>query len=469
MIFNSIEFLIFLPVVFICYWFLFTRNTNIQNLFLLISSYIFYGWWDYRFLSLILLSSFIDYIVGGYIYRTSGPNKKRLLFISVFANLSILFMFKYLDFFLESLFLSLSTLGIAEHSYQTLNIIVPIGISFYTFQSMAYSIDCYNGKIKPTNNLISFLTFVSFFPQLVAGPIESAKRLLPQIQSRRWFSYEKGVEGCRLILWGLFKKIVIADTIALSVNEIFLSPSEFNGGVLLLGVIYFSIQIYCDFSGYSDIAIGTAKLFGIQLSINFNYPYFAKSIPEFWRRWHISLTTWFNEYLFYPLSLKFVRLYGKAGNLLAFFIYFLMIGLWHGPNSNFISFSVFHWILFTPIILKIKPLSSYIKFHPPDFLKIIFTYFLVLISLILFRSSSFLEGLNYIWLMISELNLPDSHRFNLIYVFLLFGIDYKFKNSPIDIFPFKLKIIRILSYMLMALMILFYFGYNSTDFIYFQF
>lgn len=469
MIFNSVEYLIFLPTVFMVYWFLLSNKTPLQNLILLFSSYLFYGWWDYRFLILILVSSLIDFVFGRLIFDTSNLRKKKsYLTISIAINLGFLFVFKYYNFFIENLFLGLQDLGFEQRSFQTLNLILPVGISFYTFQSMSYSIDCYRKKISPTDDLISFLTYVAFFPQLVAGPIESAKKLLPQIQKTRLFDYKEAIIGCRLILWGLFKKVVIADTVALSVNEIFGNPMQFNGGVLFLGVVYFSIQIYCDFSGYSDIAIGSARLFGIKLSTNFNYPYFSKSIAEFWRRWHISLTTWFNEYLFYPISISLVRTIGKYGNLVAFFIYFFLIGFWHGPKSSYISFAIFHWVLFIPSILNIH-LPRSLANKIPSILKMGFTYFLVLISLVLFRSNTWIDGVYYIKQMILGLALPNSHRFMLLYVMFLFFFDYRFRKNPTVLFRFKSKFIRYVTYLLIALLILFYFGYNRTEFIYFQF
>ena len=303
MLFNSLEYLLFLPTVFILYWFVFNKNLRIQNLLILISSYFFYGWWDYRFLILIFLSTIVDYIIGLNIPRQDSEKKqKSLLWFSVLFNLSILGFFKYYNFFVDSWVDLISSVGYEIKSVWTLNIILPVGISFYTFQTMSYTIDIYRKKLEPTKDFISFASFVSFFPQLVAGPIERASNLLPQILKKREFKYEQGVQGLRLILWGMFKKVVIADSLAPMVDDIFGNYQDYGGGSLWLGAIYFAFQIYCDFSGYSDIAIGTAKLFGIELMTNFKFPYFSRNIGEFWRRWHISLSTWFRDYLYIPLG-----------------------------------------------------------------------------------------------------------------------------------------------------------------------
>ena len=290
MLFNSIEFLLFLPIVFVLYWFVFNKSLKVQNSLILLSSYFFYGWWDYRFLSLIFLSTLVDYFIGLNLPKqTSQKRQKLLLWCSVLFNLSVLGFFKYYNFFVDSWVDLFASVGYEIKSVWTLNIILPVGISFYTFQTMSYTIDIYRKKIDPTKDFISFASFVSFFPQLVAGPIERASNLLPQILKKREFQYEQGVQGIRLILWGMFKKVVIADTLAPMVDDIFGNYQDLGGGTLWLGAIYFAFQIYCDFSGYSDIAIGTAKLFGFELMSNFKFPYFSRNIGEFWRRWHISL------------------------------------------------------------------------------------------------------------------------------------------------------------------------------------
>ena len=346
MLFNSIEFFLFLPMVFVLYWFVFNKNLKTQNFLLLLSSYIFYGWWDLRFLSLIFLSSIVDYFIGLNLPNLNSNRKQKLLlFCSVAFNLTLLGFFKYYNFFVDSWINLLNSIGYQIKSIWTLNIILPVGISFYTFQTMSYTIDVYRKKLKPTKNFLSFASFVSFFPQLVAGPIERASNLLPQMLKKREFKYEQGVQGFRLILWGLFKKVVIADSIAPTVENIFTNYQDFGGVTLWLGAIYFAFQIYCDFSGYSDIAIGTSKLFGIELISNFKFPYFSRNIGEFWRRWHISLSTWFRDYMYIPLG---GSKEGKWKSIRNIFLIFLVSGLWHGANWTFVFWGLFHSILFLP-------------------------------------------------------------------------------------------------------------------------
>ncbi len=300
MIFNSIAFITFLPIVFIIYWSLKNKSLVYQNLVLLIASYVFYGWWDWRFLSLIAFSTIADFIVGIKINSAKTKNaRKCFLLISLIVNLGLLGFFKYFNFFIDSFKESINLLGITLDTW-TLNIILPVGISFYTFQTLSYSIDIYKGKIKPTNDFISFAVFVSFFPQLVAGPIERAGHLLPQFLKKRQFDYKSAITGISLISYGFFKKLVIADRLAIYVNSVFHDIENANTISLIFGIIFFSFQIYADFSGYSLIARGISKLFGFDLMINFNRPYLARNIPEFWRRWHISLSTWFRDYLYIP-------------------------------------------------------------------------------------------------------------------------------------------------------------------------
>src|SRR3989339_2166991 len=302
MLFNSIDFAIFLPIVFTLYWFVTQKNLKLQNLLLVFSSYIFYGWWDWRFLFLILFTSCSDFLISNSLYnREKQWQRKILLILSIFIDFGILGFFKYYNFFQENFVTVFKFFGQEIHG-NSLNIILPVGISFYTFQSLSYTLDVYNRKIIPSDSLIDFLAFVSFFPQLVAGPIERATNLLPQFKSQRNFEYDKAVDGMRQILWGLFKKIVIADNCAIYANLVFNNSSTFSGSTLLLGALFFTFQIYGDFSGYSDIAIGTARLFGFDLMRNFATPYFSRDIAEFWRRWHISLSTWFRDYLYIPLG-----------------------------------------------------------------------------------------------------------------------------------------------------------------------
>lgn len=351
MLFNSIDFAVFLPIVFLLYWFLFNKNIKLQNLFLVVASYVFYGWWDWRFLFLIFFSTAVDYFVGrGLLVQQNLTKRKALLWTSMIINLGFLGFFKYYNFFAENFAAAFSFFG-REIDAAPLHIILPVGISFYTFQTMSYTIDAYKGKLTPTKDFIAFSAFVSFFPQLVAGPIERATNFLPQFFKTRRFDAAQAVDGLRQMLWGLFKKVVVADNCAEFVDLFFGNPDGYPGSALLLGGILFAIQIYCDFSGYSDIAIGTARLFGFNLMRNFAYPYFSRDIAEFWRRWHISLSTWFRDYLYIPLGGSRGSTAMKIRNT---FIIFLVSGFWHGANWTFIIWGAIHALYFLPLLLMKK-------------------------------------------------------------------------------------------------------------------
>lgn len=406
MLFNSIEFALFLPIVFLLYWFVFRSSLRLQNLFIVLASYLFYGWWDWRFLLLIGFTTFCSWGSGLLISRVRAGNdirgEKKAKLISTFniiLNLGILGFFKYYDFFVESFADAFLFFGKQLH-LKTLRIILPIGISFYTFQALSYSIDVYRRKIKATEDLVAFFAFVSFFPQLVAGPIERATHLLPQFYQKRIFDYDKAADGMRQILWGLFKKMVLADNCAILVDEIFADYGSQSGLILLLGAILFAFQIYGDFSGYSDIAIGTARLFGISLMRNFNYPYFSRDIAEFWRKWHISLTTWFRDYVYIPLGGSRVS---KAKILRNTFVIFLLSGFWHGANWTFILWGAYHACLFLPLILSGKN-RKYLdnvaanRLFPTlkEFLQMALTFFLVVIGWVFFRAGSVGEALDYL-------------------------------------------------------------------------
>jgi len=392
MLFNSIDFAIFLPIVFILYWFVANENLKLQNFLIVIVSYIFYAWWDWRFLSLILFSTLVDYTIGiGFLKQKKTMGRKVLLWISILTNLSFLGFFKYYNFFLYNFVTAFSFLGIKITS-DSLNIILPVGISFYTFQTMSYTIDVYKRKLEPTKNIIAFMAFVSFFPQLVAGPIERAKNLLPQFYEKRIFNYDKAVDGMRQILWGLFKKIVIADNLARIVNRIFSNSENCSGSTLVLGAIFFTFQIYGDFSGYSDIAIGVSRLFGFELKQNFAFPYFSRDIAEFWRRWHISLSTWFRDYLYIPLGGSHANTFIKIRNI---FIIFIVSGFWHGANWTFIVWGVLNALYFIPLLLfnrnriNINTVADGRIFPTlKEFFQILITFILTVFAFIFFRSDS---------------------------------------------------------------------------------
>jgi D-alanyl-lipoteichoic acid acyltransferase DltB (MBOAT superfamily) len=476
MLFNSIEFLLFLPTVFVLYWFVFNKNLRIQNSLILISSYTFYGWWDYRFLSLIFLSTIVDFTIGLNIPKQDSDKKQRfLLWCSVLFNLSVLVFFKYYNFFVDSWIDLFNSIGYEIKSVWTLNIILPVGISFYTFQTMSYTIDIYRGKLNPTRDFISFASFVSFFPQLVAGPIERANNLLPQILNKREFKYEQGIQGLRLILWGMFKKVVIADSLAPMVDNIFSNYQDFGGGILWLGAIYFAFQIYCDFSGYSDIAIGTSKLFGFELMSNFKFPYFSRNIGEFWRRWHISLSTWFRDYLYIPLG---GSKEGKWKTIRNIFIIFLVSGFWHGANWTFIFWGLFHAILFLPSFIfntNRKHTSSIIGENtllpsPKEFFQVGLTFLLVTIGWVFFRSETIFDSFYFLKQMIFQLDFPNRIRSGLLYIIPLVVVDYYVKKDERFL---KTSNIKILDYIIIQLFLGIIFWFltkpNKIDFIYFQF
>ncbi len=424
MLFNSIEFALFLPIVFGLYWFVLNRDLKYQNLLLLAASYFFYGWWDWRFLSLIIFSSLADYLIGIELGKNKKQsNRKFLLCISIIINLGFLGFFKYFNFFLDAFIDAFSFFG-GSFEGTRLDIILPVGISFYTFQTLSYSIDVYNKKITPTKNLIAFFAYVSFFPQLVAGPIERAKNLLPQFTQKRQFDYMQAKDGLRQILWGLFKKMVVADNCAIYVNDIFANYELYSGNTLILGGVYFAFQIYCDFSGYSDIAIGTSKLFGFNLMQNFAFPYFSKDIAEFWRRWHISLSTWFRDYLYIPLGGSRGGTWMKVRNT---FIIFIVSGFWHGANWTFIVWGALNAIYFLPLLLlnlnrKNLEITAKGKNLPSigNVLNMLLTFGLTVIAWIFFRAENLSHALGYLnrIILTIDFSIPEFLTRN-IYPFII--------------------------------------------------
>lgn len=479
MIFNSFEFAIFLPIVFLLYWFVFNKNIKIQNGYVLLISYVFYGWWDYRFLLLIAFTSICSYLSGLLIEKNRNVKKRALLIstINIIINLGILGLFKYYNFFLES-FANLFGLGQYVNNL-TLNIILPVGISFYTFQALSYSIDVYKERIKPTKDVVQFFAYVSFFPQLVAGPIERATNLLPQFEKPRKFDYAVAVDGLRQMLWGFFKKIVIADNCAVYVDDIFSNYTAFSGSSLFLGAILFTFQIYCDFSGYSDIAIGTAKLFGIKLMKNFNVPYFSRNIAEFWSRWHISLTTWFRDYLYIPLGGS-RRSMGRT--VFNTFVIFLVSGFWHGANWTFITWGLYHALLFVPLLLTgnskryKKQIVAQSRIFPSlkETFQMLLTFLLVVIGWIIFRAESIGQLVDYMRNMCQPdlFSAPEVHGLNgiVIAIAVLWITEWfqRDKNHALEFDRPIHPVIRYSIYSFLILMIL-VFGGHAENFIYFQF
>jgi len=481
MLFNSIDFAIFLPIVFVIYW-LFKDYLKIQNFVIVIASYLFYGWWDWRFLSLIFFSSIVDYVVSLKLKREDNQIKRKvLLWVSIGINLGFLGFFKYYNFFLDNFVSAFSSFG-KEISVNSLNIILPVGISFYTFQTLSYTIDVYKRKLEPTKDFIVFSAFVSFFPQLVAGPIERATHLLPQFYKKRTFDYQLAVDGLRQILWGLFKKIVIADNCAEFANIIFNNSSDYSGSTLVIGAVFFTFQIYGDFSGYSDIAIGTARLFGFDLMQNFAFPYFSRDIAEFWRRWHISLSTWFRDYLYIPLGGSKGGTFNKIKNT---FIIFIVSGFWHGANWTFIVWGALNAIYFLPLLLlgKNRRNMEVVAFNKllPNFneiLKIGTTFMLTVFAWIFFRSENISHAFNYISTIFSKslFTIPRFGNSNialpiviLTVVFVMIewmGREHQFALAKLGLQwkrPFRL----IFYYSL--IFTIFYFSGKEQQFIYFQF
>ncbi len=451
-----------------------------QNMIILVASYVFYGWWSYKFLGLLALSTLLDYSYG---FGVNSPNRKRsklFLWLSIINNLGILAVFKYYDFFAIEFQHAMSLIGI-ETNPTILGLVLPVGISFYTFHGMSYVFDIYRGEQKPIKNFVDYAVFVSFFPLLVAGPIERANHLLPQVQRRRTFNYQQALEGCRLMLWGLFKKVVIADSIAVTVDSIFGNYEHFNAFGLIMGAIAFAFQIYCDFSGYSDIALGTAKLFGFELLSNFKFPYFSRSLAEFWRRWHISLSSWFRDYLYIPLGGSREGKYKAIRNT---FIIFVVSGFWHGASWNFIIWGFLHACGFLPLLLM-KKNRQYVstvvaenKMLPTlkELRQMLVTFVYVTFAWIFFRAPDIETSLNYIkriFVNAAEnpmqfLSIPAGSM-TLLYIIPLLVMDWMLRHDERRLMVPRNRIIRHLIYYTMVLLVYFLLYQNNNDFIYFQF
>ena len=471
MLFNSFEFAFFLPIVFALYWFVAHRSLKLQNFLVLLASYVFYGWWDWRFLSLIALSTLLDYTAGLQIHQSQSQNKRKFwLGVSLLFNLGMLGFFKYWNFFVQSWIDAWAGLGVEMSGY-SLGIILPVGISFYTFQTLSYTIDVYRKNLEPTKDFIAFSAFVSFFPQLVAGPIERATNLLPQFYKKRNFSYELGMDGMKQIVWGLAKKVIIADNCAVLVNDIFANYETLPASALVLGAVYFAFQIYADFSGYSDIAIGTGKLFGFELMTNFRYPYFSRDIAEFWRRWHISLSTWFRDYLYIPLGGS------RGGNSMRLrntMIIFVVSGFWHGANWTFVIWGALNALFFLPLLLggnnrrNLDTVAEGSMFPSlQEFMQVLLTFLLTCFAWIFFRAANITEAIDYIIKLVdpSLFSIPFGHLKYLPYIFVLVAIEwvYRTEDYPLKTMNYNIAII------VFAILIFVFGNFNLTEFIYFQF
>lgn len=487
MLFNSLDFAIFLPVVFFIYWFLLNKNLRVQNFFIVVASYIFYGWWDWRFLSLIAFSSTVDFLIGVAFSRVDDPRRRKLLLLaSICVNLGFLGFFKYYNFFLDNLVQAFTFFG-QPIDPRGLEIVLPVGISFYTLQALSYTIDVYRRKLEPTLDPIGFFAFVCFFPQLVAGPIERATNLLPQFFVKRRFDYGKAVDGMRQMLWGLFKKIVIADNCAIYVNDIFANYSDYSGITLFMGGLLFAVQIYADFSGYSDIAIGCGRLFGFSLMRNFAFPYFSRNIAEFWRRWHISLSTWFRDYVYIPLGGSRGDQWEKVRNTM---IVFVVSGFWHGARWTFIIWGVLNALYFLPLLLSNRN-RTYLDTVSegkvlPNFRELIqmaSTFLLVVLAWIFFRAESVEHAISYLKRMFSMQIFASpikdvwaintgNHVIYLMIALIVFVIaEWTQRNEQHVLQLNNMRIPRMLRWSLYYVIIIVCFFMNGAqqDFIYFQF
>lgn len=476
MLFTSAEFLVFLPIVFGLYWLL-SRKLQWQNALIVAASYVFYGWWDWRFLLLIAFTSLCSYAFGMLIRRSldKGENRQARWFnaLNIIINIAILALFKYHNFFVESLIGLFPRIGAEK---LLLNLILPVGISFYTFQALSYTIDVYRRKIDPTRDVVQFFAYVSFFPQLVAGPIERATQLLPQFGKQKQFDYTMAVDGIRQMLWGFFKKIVVADNCSVFVDNIWGDYVGQHGSTLLVAAILFSVQIYCDFSGYSDIAIGCAKLFGIKLMRNFNVPYFSRDIAEFWRRWHISLTTWFRDYIYIPMGGSRVSKLKVIRNTL---VIFLVSGLWHGANWTFVAWGAYHAVLFLPLIVmgknrKYTNVVAENRWAPSikELGQMLLTFLLAMIGWVLFRSETIGQAWAFLCGMFDKtlLTMPSIPWKTVLFVTIMLVVEWIQRKKEHGLFLEGLKsgVLRYACY-LAILTVIFVYGVFNETFIYFQF
>jgi len=477
MLFNSITFLIFFTIFFLIYWFVANRNVKIQNLILLLGSYVFYSFTDWRFLSFLIGISALNYLLGVYIEQAT-KYKRFLMYIGLLQGIGGLAFFKYYNFFITSFNDVFHSLNV-NLNLQTLNILIPLGISFFTFRTISYVLDVYNENIKATKDWVVFFNYVSFFPSILSGPIDKAILLVPQLEKKRAFNYNQATNGMRQILWGLFKKVVIADNCSVFVNEIFNNYTDYSGATLLLGAFFFTFQLYADFSGYSDMAIGFSRLLGFNITKNFDFPFFSQNIAEFWRKWHISLTSWLTEYVFTPLSFNFRNL-GKLGLIIAIIINFTICGIWHGANWTYVLFGILHGCFFIPLILngtlnrkkKIAEGKRYPSIR--EFINMLSLFTLVTLTFILFRS----ENIGHAILYISDIfsyslflipEIPSIKLIFLVIIFIFFEwlgreCEYAIEN----IFILYERSVRWMIYTIFVVLILYYAG-AEQPFLYFQF
>lgn len=476
MLFTSFEFLIFFCVFFLIYWFLSFRKAQLQNYIILIAGYVFYAWWDWRFLFLITFSAMLDYVIGIQIEKQKTRlHKKWLMLSSIIVNIGILVCFKYFNFFADSFISAFLSVGIHINPI-TLKLILPIGISFYTFKTVSYIIDVYRGHIQSEKNPAVYLAYVSFFPQLAAGPIERAGNLLPQFHKLRKFNYTLAADGAKQVLWGLFKKVVIADTLALFADPVFNQHSEFGNITLLLALFYFAFQVYCDFSGYSDIAIGLSKMMGFNVLPNFAYPYFSRNVSEFWRRWHISLSSWLRDYIFTPLVVV-LRSIGKAGTAIAVIVTFVICGLWHGASWPFVFWGLLNGLFILPVVLfnltDKKKIVAFNSAFPSlkEIFQIMLTFGLIMFSWVFFRQQTMSEGFLFLKHMLScpFQWAPQISLRGVYFIVLLIIAEWLQRRNEYPLYALKFPVfIRWFVYVFLALLVLAFYS-DGKSFIYFQF
>jgi alginate O-acetyltransferase complex protein AlgI len=480
MVFNSYTFFAFFISFFFLYWFGF-KNLKMQNLLLLAGSYFFYAWADWRFLLFLVGVSALNFFLGIYIEKSpSEKNKKWLLYIGLLQGIGGLAFFKYYNFFVVSIKEALSTVNITA-GLQTLDIIIPLGISFFTFRTISYLLDIEKGKLEATKDWVVFFNYVAFFPTILSGPIDKAKMFIPQLEKERTFDYDLAVNGMQQILWGFFKKIAIANSCAVITDEIFKNYQNLPASTLLIGAFFYTIQIYADFSGYSDMAIGFSKLLGFRITKNFEYPFFAQNIADFWRRWHISLTAWLTEYVFTPLSIAF-RDYGNLGLVLAIVINFTIIGIWHGANWTYVLFGFLHGCYYIPLILngtmnKKKKLSKD-KNLPSlsEAINMVLTFILVMFTFVLFRAETIAQAFDYYRRLVSKslLALPvidmQAAILTLFLTIIMLVTEWINRNEEHGLVIQSPNAYKRWGVYTMLLLALFFFGvYGENQFIYFQF
>jgi D-alanyl-lipoteichoic acid acyltransferase DltB (MBOAT superfamily) len=475
MLFNSYTFLLFFPIFFVVYWFVLGQNRKQQNIWIAIASFVFYGWWDWRFLGLLFISLLVDYYSGIWIETANTRKKsKTILIISLLINIGILFTFKYFNFFAASLVQLLDLVG-WKADFVTLNVILPVGISFYTFQSMSYTIDVYRKKLPACKSIVDYSAYISFFPQLVAGPIERATNLLPQFASTRQFDYQHSVTGMQLILWGLFKKVVLADSCSEIVNVVFDNYNTLNGTVLLSGALFFAFQIYGDFSGYTDIARGLSRLLGFELMVNFNYPYFSRDIAEFWRRWHISLSSWFRDYVYFPLG---GSQQGKRKAIQNTFIIFIVSGIWHGANWTFVFWGLLNALYFLPLLLFnanrqhltiVANNTSLPSFK--EMSQMLFTFLLVCIAWVFFRAENLTQAFGYLYNMRKlSISFIPGLPFELFFCFFVVVMEWigRHNTNTLQGVIHRFATLKWVIYLFLFALVFTYFS-REQSFIYFQF